>query len=115
MTKLIKLMSKEEGFGKPGTIPTIRHNPLDLRHSPHSSHQGEGSNDIGVIDNDVDGWADAERQAQLAADRGETLGQFIAIMAPPSQNDTSRYIADICRGMGMGPKTPMREVLKVVV
>src|ERR1022692_1943258 len=77
-TRLAQLMSTEEGFGKLNpdgtwTVPTRDNNPLDLRHSPHSSHAGEDPNDIGIIDTIEDGWADAERQLQIYAERGMTL------------------------------------------
>src|SRR6185437_4031555 len=38
VTLLARLISREEGFGIPGALPTRDHNPGDLRHSPHSAH-----------------------------------------------------------------------------
>jgi len=113
-TNLAVLIAKEEGFGKPGAVPTRDRNPGDLRHSPHSSHAGEGPNDIGEIDTDADGWADLERQLELYAERGLTLGEAIAVLAPPSENNTAKYLADMCAGLGgIDPDTPMTEVLKI--
>ena|SRR2546421_10954179 len=113
MTKLALLISREEGFGRPGARPTRNHNPGDLRHSPHSSHAGEGANDIGVIDTDAHGWEDLERQLRMDASRGMTLGECIYSWAPPSENDSARYLAYVCDGLGMDAATPLAEALKL--
>ena len=106
-------MAREEGWGKPGAVPTQDNNPLDLRHSPHSSHAGEGPDDIGEIDTIDDGWADAERQLQLFADRGATLASMIAVFAPPNENNTSEYLQFVCAQMEMAPNTPVAQALMV--
>jgi len=111
-------MATEEGFGKINpdgtlTVPTRDNNPLDLRHSPHASHAGEGPNDIGIIDTIQDGWADAERQLQIYAQRGMTLQSMIAIFAPPAENNTSAYLEFVCNGLGMPPDTPVAQALTI--
>jgi len=111
-------MATEEGFGiqRPDgtwTVPTRDNNPLDLRHSPHSSHAGEGPNDIGEIDTIEDGWADAERQLQIYADRGMTLQSMIAIFAPPTENNTNAYLEFVCNGLGLPPETPVSQALTI--
>jgi hypothetical protein len=111
--KLAALIADEEGFGVPGAIPTQRHNPGDLRHSNHSSHDGEGSNDIGIIDSDQDGWADLERQLELYAARSMTLRAAIYQFAPPSENDSEAYLNFVCQGLGVSPDTPVSEALKI--
>jgi len=111
VSKLAQIISKMEGFGIPGAIPTIRHNPGDLRHAPHASHEGEGSNDIGIEDSDADGWADLERQLQLYAARGMSLRQMVAEYAPSNENDTARYLAFLC--VGLFADTPVAEALKI--
>jgi hypothetical protein len=119
LTTLARLIAKEEGFGRAGVLPTMRHNPGDLRHSPHSQHPGGPNHrdDIGTIDTDADGWADLERQLKLDAARGLTLGQAIYEWAPPSDhNDTARYLADVVAGFGgrVTPDTLLSEVLRYV-
>lgn len=113
MTLLARLISQEEGYGIPGAIPTVRNNPGDLRHSPHSSHTGEGANDIGIIDNPEDGWADEERQLQLYAARGLTLEEMIVdYYAPASENDSQAYLRFVCNTGGWSPQTLVSEALK---
>ena len=113
MSRLAELISKMEGFGIPGAIPTVRHNPGDLRHAPNASHEGEGSNDIGIEPEDATGWADLERQLQLFAGRGLTLSQAIYTFAPPSQNDTEDYLKFVCQELGCTADTPVSEALKI--
>lgn len=111
-TKLAVLIAKEEGFGRPGKIPTIRHNPGDLRHSPHSQHPDDPEA-VGTIDSDAHGWEDLERQLRLFAERDLTLEEVVYKYAPPSENNSAKYLADICAGLGVGPKTSMVDVLKI--
>lgn len=103
---LAALIAREEGFGRAGVLPTIRHNPGDLRHSPHSQHPGR-PDDIGSIDTDAHGWADLERQLAIDAARGWTLRQAIYSWAPAGDgaNTPGRYLADIVAGCA-GAVTP---------
>jgi hypothetical protein len=116
MTLFVKLCCTEEGFFIPGSLPARDHNPLDLRHSPHSEHPGD-PNAIGVIDNNADGFADAERQARLWADRGDTLQQAIYTEAPPGvdSNNAANYLAFVIAGFGgrVDADTPMSKVLEI--
>jgi hypothetical protein len=114
MTKLAQLIAKEEGFFKSGTLPARNHNPGDLRHSPHSQHAGE-PNAIGAIADDADGWADLERQLQIDASRGLTLAQAIYSWAPPNENNTAKYLADVVAGFGgvVDADCPLRVVLGI--
>ena len=106
-------MANEEGFGRAGKIPTVRHNPGDLRHSPHSQHPGK-PDDVGAIDTDEHGWEDLERQLRLYADRGLTLREAIYTFAPAKDgNNPEKYLADIIAGF-RGYVTPEMR-LKVVL
>ena len=113
-TRAAQLFAHSEGFGIPGAIPTIRHNPGDLRHAPHTSHVGIGPNDIGIEPNDDAGWADLERQLQLFADRGMTIREAVYVYAPPGDNNpTEAYLNTICTRLGLGPETPMSIALTI--
>lgn len=98
--KLLAVIEKMEGFDKEGTIPRRRNNPGDLRHSPHSSHEGIGPNDIGIIDTLEHGEEDAIRQFLLDAHRGQTMLQFIYTYAPPNENNSVIYLNFVCSEMG---------------
>ncbi len=114
MTKIAYLISKEEGFWIRGSLPQRRHNPGDLRHGPHCSHQGIDPNAVGIEPCDQAGWEDLERQLELDAGRGMTLRSFIGSYAPPEENDTGKYLAYICDGLGMSPETALSIALQVV-
>lgn len=111
MSKLARVMAQEEGFYVEGSVPNRDHNPLDLRHSPHSEHPGN-PNAIGVIDTDADGWADADRQLQLYADRQMTVRAMVYTLAPPSENDSEQYLNFVCTHMGCTPDTSVAEALQ---
>lgn len=113
MSKLARVIAAQEGFGIKGAIPTLRHNPGDLRHSPHSSHPGD-ANAIGTIGTDEEGWADLERQLGLYAKAKWTLRQMVMAYAPPADgNDTQAYLARVCAKMGLGPETLVAVALEV--
>jgi hypothetical protein len=117
-TRFCQLCASEEGFNTLGSQPNRKHNPGDLRHSPHSSHAGEDPNAIGIIDNVDDGWADFERQARLWASRGLTLQEAIFEEAPPGGtdgNNTGAYLAFVVEGFNgaVVVQTPMTEVLLI--
>lgn len=116
MTLFVKLCATEEGFFIPGSLPNRDNNPMDLRHSPHSGHAGD-HNAIGQIDTTTDGWSDAERQAQLWAERGYTLKQAIYTEAPPGVdgNNAANYLAFVIAGFSgrVNADTPMSQVLDI--
>lgn len=114
MTRLAQLIATEEGFFKTGTVPSTHNNPGDLRHSPHSVHLANAPNGIGIIDSDIDGWYDLDRQLKIYSDRGLNLRQMIcgdpAIgfggYAPSSDgNDSERYLKFVCTGLGFLPNS----------
>ena|ERR1700691_4136289 len=114
--RFVQLCASEEGYdasGKVHNIPTDRNNPMDLRHSPHSSHFNIDPNGIGEIDTIKDGFDDANRQSEVWAKRGLDLYQTIYDLAPPSDNDTDRYLNFLCIGLELPSWTLMSDVLKV--
>lgn len=112
-SKLAELIAQEEGFDVPGSVPNRDNNPGDLRHSPHSFHDPDDPDGIGIIDNAADGWADLNRQLQLYADRGLTLGQAIYEFAPPTENNSSAYLQFICNGLNCSPDIRVSDALKI--
>lgn len=112
MTKLALVMSHREGYDILGSIPQRNHNPLDLRHSPHSHHLNNAPDAIGIIDNDVEGWADADRQLEIYAQRGLTIEEMIKIFAPPNENATYSYIDFVCSKMFCNPWDKVSDIIK---
>jgi len=112
-TRLAQLVSREEGFGIPGSIPTRRNNPGDLRHAPHTSHEGIGPNDIGEEPTVDDGWDDLERQLRLYAERGMTIRAMVEAYAPSNENNTEQYLEFLCDALAVTPETPVSVALEI--
>ena len=50
------------------------------------------------------------RQIKLDANRGLTIAQFVSKYAPPTENDTRQYIAQVASATGAGPNTPINRI-----
>jgi hypothetical protein len=124
-TRVAQLMAEQEGFGLPGTIPSERNNPLDLKHGPNALHRLGAPDDIGWYASVSLGWQDGERQLELWAGRGFTIRRAIEEQTgwTPKKgdvegNNTAEYVEFVCRGLGLGPDgagpdTPLRNALKI--
>ena len=112
-TLLAQLIAKREGFGITGDLPTRQNNPGDLRHAPGEAHPADAPNSVGSFDTPAEGWAALERQLELYAQRGMTVGQAIACYAPPTENDSAEYLQFICDGLGCTPETTMTTALAI--
>jgi len=122
MSKLAQLIAHNEGFGIAGAIPTLRNNPGDLKHSPHSSHPPDDPNGIGHIDTIEHGWEDLERQLGLFAAGGLTLLEMVNLYlgfakdAPLDAsivdgNNRVPYLETICKGLGVDSGCSVKEAL----
>ena len=114
MSLLAQLVAKREGFGIPGALPTRNSNPGDLRHAPGETHAAGDPNGIGSFDSVAAGWAALEMQLRLYAQRGLTVGQMVALYAPPGDhNDTQGYLDFVCEGLGCTPDTLVSNALVI--
>jgi hypothetical protein len=113
MSLLAQVMSTMEGFGVPGAIPTVRNNPLNLRHGPNATHPQDDPDGIGYYATVELGWADGERQLGLYAERNLTLQAAIYEFAPPNENDSANYLNFVCQGVGCSPDTLVSAALTI--
>ncbi len=111
MSYLAQLFAQFEGFYKSGALPQRQNNPMDLMHAPGEDHPADAPNSIGSFATPEEGWAAAERQLGIWASEGLTVGEAIAIEAPPSENDTAAYINFICGRLGCSPDTLVSDAL----
>ena len=111
-TRLAELIARQEGFFRPGTVPSRLHNPGDLRHGPGATHSGD-PNGIGTYTSDASGAEDLERQLRLYAGRGMSLRDCIYVYAPPSENGTEGYLSFVTKGLGLPPETPVSVALTI--
>jgi len=56
------------------------------------------------------GYSALERQIELDAQRGHTLGSFIGKYAPEFENDVARYTSNVAGFTGVSADTPLSEV-----
>lgn len=117
-TQLAILISRREGFGIPGDLPTRNNNPGDLRHAPGEDHPADAPNSVGSFEDPLKGWLALEGQLKLYAQRNLTLAQAINEYAPEADgNDTTEYLQFICAGLGITVETaqtlPMTSALQI--
>jgi len=87
----------------------VNNNPGNLRFAGQSgATQGEGG--FARFSSPEEGVKALQRQIELDASRGLTLGQFINKYAPPSENDTTKYIQDVIAMTGVNPLTPISAI-----
>jgi hypothetical protein len=95
-----------EGFGVPGVIPTRDNNPGDICVGTFAkSHGATGAaGRFATFASAADGFA-ALRALLLAHYVGMTVQAAIAKYAPACENDTVRYLLDVCTWVGCAPDT----------
>lgn len=102
---LAQAIATQEGYFKSGTLAQRNNNPGNLRAGPRAI--AKDGNGLAVYASVNDGWLDLYRQIGLDAGRGLTLAQFIAKYAPPSENNTGAYLANVSGWIGMDPGTKL--------
>ncbi len=119
MTDLAKAISEAEGFGVPGAIPTIAHNPGDLEMPWLPGPKlGEG---IHVFQDDATGWAALEHELALIRvgksteyEPSMTIGQMAAVW---TRTQVSAWAQNVCDALvhlghnGVTTNTKLRDVL----
>lgn len=118
---VLQAMAGMEGFyeANPNVRPRRNNNPLDLIWCPESKAFGatHGDPDFAVFPDLATGWKAGARWLSVPAEfdkktgklvagyLGATFSQFISRFAPPNQNNTSAYIAEVCAKTGFSPTT----------
>jgi hypothetical protein len=112
---------QELGFSQVGNttasidIPTssrlayVNNNPANLK---FAGQQGavKGEKGFAKFSSPEAGVQALERQIQLDTSRGLTLEQFINKFAPPSENDTNTYIAQVMQMTGANKNTKLSQI-----
>ena len=113
LRKIFNAMATMEGWGKPGKIPTVRHNPLNLRYEGQEGalcrkcglrngnhayqHPCERGHDIAEFSADGIGTVAGYRQLCKWIQSGMSLRQMISTHAPATENDTEGYLQYVAR------------------
>jgi hypothetical protein len=103
-----KLTATLPQFGDKKLPRGIRNNnPGNLRKTP-TKWAGKVSNPLDTafesFDTMANGVRAALRNAYTQWNRGkDTISEFIAVWAPPSENDTAKYVAQVAKAAGISP------------
>jgi len=87
----------------------VNNNPGNLRFVGQSgASQGQGG--FAKFSTPESGADALKKQIALDASRGHTLSSFINKFAPPSENNTKQYIAQVSSELGISPNTKISDV-----
>ena len=100
-----------------------RNNPGNLRYSgQHGATRPDGytgpvraDEPVAQFDTWVGGIIALYRQIWLQVAMGQTVRQIVSQFAPPNENDTAVYIADVAKWTGLALDTPVRDLLPPLV
>jgi len=107
-------IATQEGWFVPGSTPQILRNPGDLRYAgqmgamPPASPKTEP---IATFKTNAAGVAALFRQLWLQVADGQTVRQIISQWAPPNENNTEAYLADVLQWTGLPADTAVLELL----
>lgn len=96
---------------KPDTIAHRLNNPGNLRYAGQPNAT-QGEKGFAQFPSPLDGWEALLRQVELEQNRNHTIETMIAKYAPPSENDTQKYIAYMEKKLNASRKTPVKNLPK---
>jgi hypothetical protein len=124
--RIIYAIARQEGwFSNDLTlIPKVRNNPMDLRyagqpgaHRPYglSAPAPGGAEPIAVFETPQKGILAASRQLRLWVAMGYSLKTVIHTLAPPNENNTTAYLANVVTWTGIADiETPLLNLIELI-
>lgn len=105
---LIQAIAKEEGYGIPGDIPTRDNNPGDIEAGRFATQEGATSVDahnrrFAVFSTPEEGFNALRALLNSSSYLGLSIHDALNKYAPPVENDTSAYEANVCHWTGLAP------------
>lgn len=107
-------IATQEGWFVPGSMPSVRHNPGDLRYAGQVGAIKPASvtpPPIATFVSNAAGVTALCRQIWLQVATGQTVREIIAQWAPTTENDTTAYLADVLLWTGLPADTPILDLL----
>jgi len=104
-------MDQEVAIEIPETsrLAYVNNNPGNLRFADQEgARKGEGG--FAAFDTPAAGFKALQNQIALDTKRGKTLSGFVSKYAPPSENNTSQYLAQATKELGVSPNTPLSQI-----
>lgn len=112
--ELAAAIARQEGYGRPGTLPTRYRNPGAIRKPSWMPEARTDERGFVIFDSDEQGWDALRRVISGALERGESLREFITRYAPPTENDTETYIRNVASAVGIqDPDAPLRSIIEL--
>lgn len=102
----MQAVAREEGFFVEGTRPQRNNNPGDLEFGGFALAHGASHGDprFAVFPDAAEGFA-AMRALLTSHYLGMTVDAALNKWAPPIENETNSYIANVCAWTGLTPET----------
>lgn len=90
----------------------VNNNPGNLRFAPWQTAYGAqpGTGGFAKFPDGASGMRALEVLTDSRARQGHTIGSYIALYAPPSENDTRGYIQGLQRSTGLSPDTKLSQL-----
>jgi hypothetical protein len=108
----MEAIAREEGFDLPGSRPNRNNNPGDMEYGGFARAQGAtGGDPRFAIFPDADIGFAAMRALLQDDYAGLTVAAALNKWAPPAENQTNAYIANVCAWTGLTPDTVLTNEL----
>lgn len=108
MLNICQAIAREEGVNVPGSIPNRLNNPGDIEDGKfaqaHGALPNQGQRFAHFPDLNT-GYACMRALLQCPGYKGLTIHQALNKWAPPVENNTSSYEANVCAWTGLTPET----------
>jgi hypothetical protein len=103
---VMQAIARMEGFDVPGSLAQRNNNPGNICAGQFAAAHGAvpGPGRFAVFKTEQEGEA-AQRALLVGHYAGMTMASAIARYAPPTENDTPRYLALVCKMTGLQPDT----------
>ena len=110
---LYMAISRQEGFYVEGSRAARNNNPGNLEYGPFTKTQGATGGDprFAIFPTPEMGFAALHNLFLTEPYRGLTLEQALNRFAPPVENDTRNYLANVCVWTGANPETPLANLV----
>lgn len=87
----------------------VNNNPGNLRFADQAG-ASQGAGGFARFSSVEEGYKALVGQIQLDAQRGLSLAKFISKFAPPSENDTQKYIKQVATALGLSPTASIASI-----
>jgi hypothetical protein len=118
MDNLLQAIAREEGFFVVGTRPQRNNNPGDIEWHARGIASAYGATHgdprFAVFPTAEQGFAAMKALLEAPLYRGLTVAQALDKWAPPVENNTNAYTANVCKWVGCTPETPIEGLLACI-